>query len=322
MTRKLISALSILIVTMALSDVGLLGVASAQEAQYPSKPIKLVLHAAAGDAMDITYRPLCKATEKILGQPIMVVNTPGAGGTRALSAILKEKPDGYTLATIAVGSIIATRTEKLGYTVVDDFTPVIQIQGHPMPFSVKRDAAWKTWQDFIKYAREHKGEAKVAVWGAKSLGWLVLQRIAKKENVGFIYVPLSGTGEATSSVLGGHVDATMHGGATMYSKPGGELKMLMVFSDQRLKDLPDVPTAREIYGSLSMGIVGGTSGIVAPKGLSGSLAEKIYDAIKKATEDPEYQKMVERMNVTVSLKNPEEYKKSIKGLDEEIKEAL
>lgn len=317
----MIVILSVLIV-MRLFGAGLFAAASAQEVRYPSKPIKLVLHAAAGDSMDFTYRPLCKAAEKILGQPIMVVNTPGAGGNRALSTILKEKPDGYTLATIAVGTLLAARAEKLAYSVPDDFAPVAQIQGHPVPFSVKRDAPWNTWQEFIRYPREHKGEVKVAVWGAKSLAWLALQKIEKRENVSFIYVPFSGTGEAMSSVLGGHSTATCHGGAIMYSKPGGELKMLLVFSENRLKGLPDVPTAKEVYGLLGMGILGGTSGIVAPKGLPEPIATKLYDALKKATEDPEYQKMVEKMDVVVFLKNPEDYRKFIKALDEEIKEEM
>jgi len=321
MNQKMLVMAVILIIAIPLLNDNFLNSASAQGIQFPSRPIKFLLGAGVSDVMDLTYRPLCKAAAKTLGQPIVVQNTPGAGGNRAMSAILNEKPDGYTLVGVPSGVILAARAEKLDYSIPNDFTPVIQVENIAIPYAVRKDAPYRTWQEFINYTREHKGQVKVAVWGPVSLPWLALRNVEKKENITFVYIPYSSTGEMMSSILGGHTVLTAGAGAIVYVK-SGELNALLLLSEQRAKTLPNVPTTKELYGLYGMCFSGGLPGIFAPKGLPQPILKKLHDAFKKAMEDPEYQKTADKLEVLPSYKSPEEFAKIIKALDEESKEAL
>jgi tripartite-type tricarboxylate transporter receptor subunit TctC len=321
MRHRIWATLVTLMIVIPMFNLSFLNFATAQEVTFPSRPIKFLLGAGVSDVMDLTYRPLCKAAEKILGQPIVVQNTPGAGGNRAMSAILNEKPDGYTLVAVPSGVILAARAEKLDYSIPNDFTPVIQVETIPIAYAVRKDAPYNTWQEFVKYTREHKGQVKVAVWGPVSLPWLALRNIEKRENITFVYIPYSSTGEMMSSILGGHTVLTAGAGAIVYVK-SGELKALLLFSERKAKDLPNIPTTQELYGLYGKCFGGGLPGIFAPKGLPRPILMKLHDAFKKAMEDAEYQKAADRLDVIPSYKDPEEFAKLIRAVDEASKEAL
>ena len=321
MMRKLMVMLLVFLMSAVLCVSINLGVSGAQEDRFPSKPIKLLIREGPGGSLDVPVRALSKAAEKILGQPIVCVNFPGGGGTRVLTSLLKEKPDGYTLGTLAIGSIIQAHVEKMEFKVPDDFTPIIKFQCHPGPIAVRKDAQWKSWKEFLDFARDHKGEIKIGVWGSKSMVWLTMKQIEAVENVKFTYVPHASTGEAMTQVLGGHIDATTGSSAVMYSKPGGELRTLLLFMDKRFKSLPDVPIAKEL-GYKGVLIEGGYSGILAPKGLPGPVLNRLHDAFKKAMEDEDYIKIVDKYMLSISHKNSEEYKNELKEVSEAIKDAL
>jgi len=323
MMRKLTKLLFILLITMVFTKVFCVStnVAFAQEDRFPSKPISLVIGAAPGAATEVPARALAKAAEKILGQPIVCSNTPGAAGARALGQVLKAKPDGYTLVNVNCAGQITSIVEKLDYALPDDFSPIIQFQTIPLPFLVRKDAPWKTWQEIIKYAREHKGMVTVAIFGSKGTPWLVLHQIEKKENVKFVFAPYSGGGEAATAILGGHVAATITVSSIVYAK-SGELKLLLVFSDHRLKSFPDVPTAAELYGPEGVAFGGGYNGICAPKGLPKPILAKLHDAFKKAVEDQDYVKVSESFDLVISYRNPEEFAKLLKRTDDVVREFL
>jgi tripartite-type tricarboxylate transporter receptor subunit TctC len=261
---------------------------------------------------------VAKAAEKYLGQPIICTNVAGGSGIRALSAIVKEKPDGYNLSISTIGVLITAITQKTDFSAVKDFDPVIQVQGHPMGFAVRKDAPWKTWQEFIKYAQGQKGVVTVGLAGPTSLGWLSLMQIEKIENVKFTYVPFPGTPEVMTAILGGHITANCFTTAMYYAK-SGELKLLLLFADQRSKSFPDVPTAMELYGSEGIGFEGGFCGIVAPKGLPEPILNKLHDAFKKGMEDSEFRKIIANLDLTVSYKGPKEFLRLIQRSDEMVR---
>jgi tripartite-type tricarboxylate transporter receptor subunit TctC len=264
---------------------------------------------------------LAKAAEKILGQPIVCSNIPGAGGTRALGQVVKAKPDGYTLVTLTCAAQIASVVEKLNYALPDDFPPVIQFSTVPFPFAVRKDAPWKTWQEFIKDVRGHKRIVTVGVLGSKGAHWLGLRQIEKKENVKFIYAPYSGGGESAAVILGGHLTASTIVSSIVYAK-SGELRLLLVFSDQRLKSFRDVPTAKELYGPEGVVFGGGYGGISGPKGLPQPILTKLHDAFKKGMEDQDFIKVTENFDLIISYRNSEEFTKLVKKTDEVVREFL
>jgi tripartite-type tricarboxylate transporter receptor subunit TctC len=318
--RKLIVVLYYLVMMMALFTVGLSGVASAQEERFPSKPINLIIGDTPGGSIDMPARALAKATEKVLGQSVITTNTPGAAGTRALGQVLKAKPDGYTLVTLNASAVVTSVTEKLDYTLPADFPPIIQFQTIPLPFAVKKDAPWKTWQEFVKDARGHKQNITVGVFGKRGTNWLTLHQIEKTENLKFVYVPL-GAGESAAAILGGHITASSVVSSIVYAK-SGELRLLFVFSDQRLKSFPDVPTAKELYGPEGVAFGGGFCGISAPKGLPNSIVTRLHDAFKKGMEDQDFVKAVDSYDEVISYRSPEEFAKLIKSTGEAVREFL
>jgi tripartite-type tricarboxylate transporter receptor subunit TctC len=294
--------------------------AAAREDRFPSKPIKLLISGSPGSSSDIPIRALAKAAEKSLGQSITCLNVPGAGGARALSTVVKEKPDGYTLVLMTFPALVTGHMEKFDFSFTD-FTPILQVQSHPLPFAVKKDAPWKTWQEFIKYGREHTGTVTVGVFGATSTGWLALKQIENVEKTKFVYVPFPGAGEVMAALLGGHITANTLTSGTLYAR-NGELKVLLFFSDKRMKDFPDVPTAKEVYGLEGAGINGGFTGIVAPKGLPEPVLARLHDAFKKALDNPEFTKVIGKFELLVSYKNPKEFADVIRKTNEGIKEVL
>ena len=187
-----------------------------------------------------------------------------------------------------------------------------------MPFAVRKDAPWNTWQEIVKHVRESKGRIKVGIWGAKSSNWLALSQVEKKENVKFVYVPFTGGGESITAILGGHIDANMATSSIMYAK-NGELKLLLVFADQRLKNFPNVPTGKELYGQEGAGFGGGFGGIIAPKGLPNAVLTKLHDAFKKAMEDPDYRAVSEKFDLLVSYRKPEDFRNLLQRTEEAIK---
>jgi tripartite-type tricarboxylate transporter receptor subunit TctC len=313
------SARSIIVSMMIVMWGGLwTGNGLSQEVRFPTKPIKLIIGSAPGASSDLPIRALAKAAEKTLGQPINCYNSPGAAGTLALGTVLKEKPDGYTLVTVTMATVIAAQMEKLNYSPANDFSPIIEVQNQPMPFAVRKDGRWNTWQELIKHLREGGGPIKVGIWGAKSSNWLALSQVEKKENVKFIYVPFKGGGESITAILGGHIDANMTTSSIMYAK-SGELKLLFVFAAQRLKNFPNVPTGMELYGPEGVGFGGGFGGITAPKGLPNAVLTKLHDAFKKAMEDPDYRVVSEKFDLLISYRKPEDFRNLLQRTEEAIK---
>jgi len=292
-----------------------------QEDRFPSKIINLLIGVAAGSSGDVPTRALAKAAEKSLGQPILCTNVPGAGGARALGQMVKAKPDGYTLATLNLPAVMSSIVEKVNYSIPDDFSPVIQFSAVPFPFVVKKDAPWKTWKEFVQDARERKGGTTVAVLGSKSAHWLVLRQIEKRENIKFVYAPYAGGGESAAAILGGHVTASTIVSSIVYAKTG-ELRLLMVFSDHRLRGFPDVPTAKELYGAEGVAFGGGNMGIAGPRGVPKAIVTKLHDAFKKGMEDPEFMKGIENIDLTISYRTSDEFRIFLKGADAAGREYL
>jgi tripartite-type tricarboxylate transporter receptor subunit TctC len=296
----------------------MIDVASAQEDRFPTKSIKLLLSGSPGSSADLPLRALAKAAEKSLGQQIICSNVPGASGIRALGTIVKEKPDGYTLGLMTTAAIATAVVEKIEFSLVKDFAPIMQVQGHPLPFAVKKDAPWNTWQEFVKWARENKDKATIGSWGTTSTGTVALAQIEKLEKVKFVYVPFPGAGEVMAALLGGHIVANNMTSAIVYAK-SGEVKVLLFFSDERLTTFPGVPTAKELYGD-SAGFSGGSTGLVTPKGLPEPILRRLHDAFRKAMGDPEFMKIVEKFDLVPSYRDPREFAQFIEMTDKGMRD--
>jgi tripartite-type tricarboxylate transporter receptor subunit TctC len=263
--------------------------AGAKDPDYPTKPITCYIAFGAGGVTDLTARAFIGAAAKYIGQPIIPVNKPGAGGTLAAMAVLTAKPDGYSLGTItASNAFMAPLSDEAPYKDLSGFTMIGNYSFFIYPLLVRGDAPWKTWREFIEWARKNPKAAKVSLTGAKSTAsqGLVLWQIEKREKVELSYIPFKGSSEVLSALLGGHI--TMYtsaiDAATMDYIKEGKLRILAYMSTEKVQGYANFPSTEELYGFSIPNIVG----LCGPKGTPEYVLRKWDDVFTKAVKNPEF----------------------------------
>jgi tripartite-type tricarboxylate transporter receptor subunit TctC len=289
-------------------------------AEFPSKPVTLIVPWAPGGSTDVCLRVLADTTGKYLGQPVVVDNKPGGGGTvGGATMAATAKPDGYTLAQIPISVIRYPYMMKVNWDTVRDFTYIIHLTGYTFGVVVKADAPWKTWNEFIAYAKANPGKVTYATPGAGTSLHITMETIAMKQGIKWIQVPMKGGGETTPAVLGGHVTATADSTGWAPQVDAGELRLLVTWGNQRTKKWPSVPTLKE----LGYGIVSNSPfGIAGPKGMDPKVVKILHDAFKKGMEDPAFQKILAQFDMEPFYKDSEDYTKFVKEQCEEEKVIL
>jgi tripartite-type tricarboxylate transporter receptor subunit TctC len=278
----------------------------------------------AGGETDIGARILAAIAEKDLGQPIVVVNKGGAGGQVGWTELAKQKPDGYTIGFVnppALNSIILDPERKATFT-LDHFVPIINQVVDPVCFYVKPESPYKTFKDLLEDAKKSPGKITVTTTGILSnehLGILMLQDAAK---IKFRIVHFDGSAQINTALLGGQIDVGVDnvGGAWTARVRAGQVKPLIVMDRERSKFYPDVPTTIEQgYPTVLMS---SSRGIVGPKGIPEPIIKKLQAVFKKAMEDPEHIKKMDKAGLAIKVMVGEEYAKYIKELHETTKKLM
>ncbi len=274
--------------------------AVAKDPDYPTKPITLYIAYGVGGTTDMTFRAFGEAASKHLGQPIVYINRAGAGGTLAATAVMTSKPDGYSLATVTASNMFfAPFSDESPYKDLNGFTFITNIGNYLYPFMVKADAPWKTWQEFIEWARKNPRAAKIALAGAKSVDShaFVLTQIEKREQVEFSYIPYKSTAEVLSATLGGHITVCTFSFAPVSAEylKEGKLRVLTYLGTQKVPGFENVPTTQELYGISIPNLVG----VVGPKGLPDYILNKLGDAFAKAVKEPSFIKFMHQMSTPI-----------------------
>jgi len=285
------------------------GVLPLAAAEFPSKPVTLIVPWAPGGSTDVCLRVLADTTGKYLGQPIVVDNKPGGGGTvGGATMAATAKPDGYTVAQIPISVIRYPYMMKVNWDTLKDFTYIIHLTGYTFGVVVKANAPWKTWNEFIAYAKGNPGKVTYATPGAGTSLHITMETLAMKQGIKWIQVPMKGGGETTPAVLGGHVTATADSTGWAPQVDAGELRLLVTWGNQRTKKWPNVPTLKE----LGYGIVSNSPfGIAGPKGMDPKVVKILHDAFKKGMEDPAFQKILAQFDMEPFYKNTEDYVKFV-----------
>jgi tripartite-type tricarboxylate transporter receptor subunit TctC len=262
-----------------------------QAQDYPTNPVTVIVPFAAGGPTDTVTRLVAESMSKTLGQQVIVENVGGAGGTLGAARAAKAEPDGYTLLLHHIGmATSATLYRKLPYDPKTAFAPVGLVTEVPMILVARKDFPANNLQELIAYVKEHKDEvtyANAGVGAASHLcGMLFMQAIETQLTT----VPYKGTGPAMTDLLGGQVDFMCDQSTNTTGQiKAGEVKAYGVFADQRLGNLPDLPTVKE--GGLDGLDFAIWHGLYAPAGTPEAIVSKLSDALKVALADP---KVVER----------------------------
>jgi len=253
---------------------------------YPVRPITLVVPFAAGGPTDIVARALSVPMAKALGQPVLVENRLGAGGTVATAVVARAAPDGYTLLLHHNGMATAPALyRKLPFNALTDFEYISQVVDVPMTLVARKDLPAKTFPDLLAYLKSQGDKINLAHAGLGAVSHLCGMVFRQAIGVDLTTVPYQGTGPAMAALLGGQVDLLCD--QTTQTVPqikGGAVRLYGVTTAQRIKALPDAPTLAE-QGLKGFQVVV-WHGVYAPKGTPKEATEKINAAIRAALKDP------------------------------------
>ncbi|GAC1355671.1 MAG: tripartite tricarboxylate transporter substrate binding protein [Variovorax sp.] len=280
--------------------------ALAQAPAFPSRPVKLVIAFPAGGPTDITMRQLAENAGKILGQPVIIDNKPGAGGTLPAQALQSTQPDGYTLAQIPLGVFRLGYTTKINWDPVKDITYVINVTGYAFGIVVPAASPLKTWADFVAYAKAHPGELTYGSTGALTSPHLTTELIAQKAGIQLQHVPYKGSADLMQAVVGGHLMAAADSTGFAPQVEAGKLRVLNTWGEKRLAKFPDAPTLKELGYDI---VQNSPFGIGAPKGTPPEVVRRLHDAFKKAMEEPSYVASLGRYDMLPNYMSSADYTK-------------
>lgn len=274
-----------------------LGVAAASHAlaeDYPTKPIRLIAPYAAGGDSDASARNLSVVGPKYLGQPLIVQNIVGASGIIGSQRVKTSTPDGYTLLIARGGSqAINPALDSSTPYKWNDWTFLSLLDFNPVACVVKGDSEFRTMKDLIAYLKANPGKLNYATAGpgtTQHLAVEVLLSAAGLTSTAAEQIGYKGGGEATQAVLSNTVQFLCNNIPTLGGQlRAGTMRGLLVTTPERLKDYPDIPTAREL-DLKPMEDVMGWSALYGPPGLPQPVIDKWVDALKKIADDPDWQR--------------------------------
>ncbi len=264
----------------------LAGIAAASSAAgYPEQPIRLLVGFPPGGGGDLYGRTIANELGKQIGQPVVVENRAGAGGTIAAELMTRAKPDGYTLLLAMsgnVGSAPAIRT-SLPYKVPDDFVFISQLVETPYGLVVSADSKIKTIQDYIAAAKG--GKLTYASTGTGGAAQIVMEMVKQQGKLDILHVPYKGSGPVMTDLMGGLVDSFFAPYTPLMGQiASGKLRLLAVSTDKRVASMPDVPTLKESGIDV---VMTQWYGLAAPSGTPKPAVDKIAQAVKRAMQSPE-----------------------------------
>ena len=267
-------------------------------AEYPDKPINVYVGFKAGGATDAMARMLGKSMEAQLGQPVVIVNKAGGGGTLAATALKGCKPDGYHLAMTPTQAYtfmprFMAIQKKATYS-FGDFDYLATVGQYQLAFVGPPSV--NSWQDLIAMSKK-KGDLSMA--GMTPLDRMVSRFIAKKEGVTIKFVPYKGGAETLSALMGGHVDFAFSGGIHVKYTAAGKMKTLLALGSKPLLADPDVPTLKQLYG---IGIEGANM-YALPKGTPDGIIKKLEAAVAQAVEDKAYQGLMAKIRFPINYRD-------------------
>ena len=255
---------------------------------YPARPIRLIVPFPPGGALDTYVRAVQQDLEKELGQPVVVDNVAGAGGALGAGALIRAKPDGYTVMAgpVQTLSVNAAVNPKLTYDPLTQFVPVMQTVMVNYILVVRPSMPIKTVAELIAYAKERPGKLTYATSGTGSAQHMAVALLQAKAGIDLLHVPYKGMGPAINDLLAGQVDMTIADVASLMPQvKAGKLRAIAVAGRKRSSQLPELPTISETTNLADYDAVA-WQGIVVPVGTPASVVQRLNSAFNNVQSNP------------------------------------
>lgn len=287
----------------------LAGNVAAQEA-YPTRPVTIVSPYPPGGAADLTARPLAPALQRVLKQPVVVVNKVGAGGAVGTQSVSVAAADGYTLlltvfsiSTIPEADRVAGRTPTFTR---DQFVPIARLNADPTLLHVQSDAPWKSVKDLVADARKRPNEILYSSAGNFTVSHMAIEVFQQAAGIQMRHLPTTGGGPALAAVLGGHaaISALSTGAITPHAK-AGKLRVLAASGDKRLAAFPEVPTLKELGYDMEVYL---WTGLFVRSGVPDQVLKTLRSAVRQAVNDDEFLKASDKMQMPPAYQDADEFK--------------
>jgi tripartite-type tricarboxylate transporter receptor subunit TctC len=301
---------------LAAAGILTLGLGPVQAQDYPSRAIDVVVPFNPGGGADASQRTFNKYAEPIVGQPLVIVNKPGAGGTKGWAEMVRMDPDGYALSIVTPPFNVIpalARPKATGYT-LDQFTYICIYAVVPDVLLVREDSEFETLADLVDYAKANPGKIKAANTGTLGADFMTTLLIENATGTQFTQIPFTGGSEALQGILAGTTDA-MVASALFAVAQQGTLRTLAIAAPERDPNIPDVPTFTEQgYDVVSerYRVLGG------PPGLSADLVDYWADVCQQVTSNEDFRSEMNELGQPPAYRGPDEAKESIGAMQERM----
>jgi tripartite-type tricarboxylate transporter receptor subunit TctC len=263
--------------------------------EYPTKPITVVHGNDAGSFLDITTRTICEGTKKALGQDMLIEYKVGASHMVALSYVLAQKPDGYTLFSASDAPFIrGPYMMKLKFDPIKETVPIIFYAGFAHFLVVSADSPYKTLKDLLAYAKQNPGKVTIGNPGFGTVPYITMAGIETETGLKFSHIPFAGEPKEIAAILGGHITTAGIAIVSCIAQVrSGQLRALAVLQgDRRLSDFPEIPTLKEVAKEFGMktSVIYPGQVIAGHKDLPEPIVKKLADAFEIGRKSPVFQK--------------------------------
>ncbi len=288
-------------------------------AEYPTKPINLIIQYPAGGSTDLTARALANAAKKHLGQPVICENKAGGGGTVGVTLTAAKPADGYTIGIVTSSPTMAFHMGKLNFHPLNDLTPIIRWGNYLFGVTVRSDSKFKTMKEVMEFIKQNPEKLSYGSPGVGTPPHLAVEELSMVAGVKFTHIPAKGIADNNTALLGGHIDLVSDSSGWAPLVDAGKFRLIAIWSEKRCERYPQAPTIKEIgYDVVARSYLG----VIGPKGMAKPIVAKLHDAFRKAMDDPEYKSVMKKFDMNDYYLNTEDYAKYMKSDFENIEKLV